>query len=307
MLGEGGMGVVFKAHDLELDRPVALKLLRPELTPDPSALQRFKQELLLATKVSHKNILRIHDLGEAAGVKFISMAYVDGEDLSRLLKREGKLPLERLTQIGRQLCAALEAAHGEGIIHRDLKPQNVLVNQNGDICVSDFGLAKSLEAGTAGMTRAGEELAGYVKTLIVGKGAKLVAVVNVPDVGLTPLGISIGGATQGFISQLGVTFNNALQAGLANTPGVVIVDAYTQGRAQIASPAAFGLTNVTDRACSTTAAANPLQGASITCTTASTIAADTSRYQFADDVHLTPYGNQLLADFVTSRLAASGR
>ncbi|NDQ55849.1 MAG: tetratricopeptide repeat protein [Acidipila sp.] len=158
MLGEGGMGVVFKAHDLELDRPVALKLLRPELTPDPSALQRFKQELLLATKVSHKNILRIHDLGEAAGVKFISMAYVDGEDLSRLLKRDGKLPLERLTQIGRQLCAALEAAHGEGIIHRDLKPQNVLVNQNGDICVSDFGLAKSLEAGAAGMTRAGEYL-----------------------------------------------------------------------------------------------------------------------------------------------------
>src|SRR5712692_1742395 len=94
MLGQGGMGMVFKAQDLELDRPVALKLLRPELTPDPAAMQRFKQELLLATKVSHKNILRIHDLGEAGGVKFISMAFVEGEDLSHLLKREGKLPVE---------------------------------------------------------------------------------------------------------------------------------------------------------------------------------------------------------------------
>jgi serine/threonine-protein kinase len=158
MLGQGGMGMVFKAYDKELDRPVALKLLRPELTPDPAALQRFKQELLLATKVSHKNILRIHDLGEAGGVKFISMAFVEGEDLSHLLKREGKLPVETLTAIGKQLCAALEAAHAEGIIHRDLKPQNVLVDTSGNIYVSDFGLAKSLEAGAAGMTRAGEYL-----------------------------------------------------------------------------------------------------------------------------------------------------
>ena len=158
MLGSGGMGIVFKAYDKELDRPVALKLLRPELTPDPAAMQRFKQELLLATKVSHKNILRIHDLGEAGGVKFISMAFVEGEDLSHQLKREGKLPVERLTAIGKQLCAALEAAHAEGIIHRDLKPQNVLVDLSGNTYISDFGLAKSLEAGAAGMTRAGEYL-----------------------------------------------------------------------------------------------------------------------------------------------------
>jgi serine/threonine-protein kinase len=158
MLGQGGMGMVFKAYDKELDRPVALKVLRPELTPDPAALQRFKQELLLATKVSHKNILRIHDLGEAGGVKFISMAFIEGEDLWHLLKREGKLPEERIVAIGKQLCGALEAAHAEGIIHRDLKPQNVLVDASGNIFVSDFGLAKSLEAGTAGMTRAGEYL-----------------------------------------------------------------------------------------------------------------------------------------------------
>lgn len=159
-------------------------------------------------------------------------------------------------------------------------------------------------AAVQGMTRAGEELAGYVKTLIVAKGAKFVAVVNLPDIAQTPLAASFDAPTRGFVNQLGNSFNGALQAGLANTPGVIIIDAYTQGRTQVASPAAFGLVNVTDRACSTTSSANPLGGASITCTTASTIATDTSRYQFADDVHLTPYGNQLLAGFVLGRIIA---
>jgi outer membrane lipase/esterase len=159
-------------------------------------------------------------------------------------------------------------------------------------------------AAVQGMTRAGEELAGYVKTLIVARGAKSVGVVTLPDVAQTPLAAGFDAATRGFVNLLATSFNNALQAGLANVPGVVIIDAYAQGRAQVATPAAFGLTNVTDRACSTTSAANPLGGASITCTTASTIAVDTSRYNFADDVHLTPYGNQLLADFVLGRVIA---
>ena len=95
MLGEGGMGAVYKAYDLELDRMVALKLVRPELTRDPGVYQRFKQELLLASRISHKNILRTHDLGEAPGIKFISMAYVDGQDLRQLIVSQGKLPVDR--------------------------------------------------------------------------------------------------------------------------------------------------------------------------------------------------------------------
>ncbi len=158
LIGEGGMGRVYRAYDKELDRTVALKLLRPALTTEASAVQRFKQELLLASKISHKNILRIHDLGDAGGVKFISMAYVEGEDLHRVLSKQGRLPVNRAVHIARQLCGALAAAHTEGVVHRDLKPQNVLIDQADNVYVSDFGLAKSLEADTAGMTRTGEIL-----------------------------------------------------------------------------------------------------------------------------------------------------
>jgi eukaryotic-like serine/threonine-protein kinase len=157
MLGQGGMGRVYKAYDKELDRPVALKVLQPELTSDPNAMQRFKQELLLASRISHKNILRIHDLGEADGVKFISMAFVDGQDLHHLL-HSGKLPIDRAQNIAQQLCEALDAAHSEGIMHRDLKPQNILMGAGDHVYISDFGLAKSLESNTSGMTRTGQYL-----------------------------------------------------------------------------------------------------------------------------------------------------
>ena len=155
LIGQGGMGRVYKASDKELGRVVALKVLLPDLTGDPAATQRFKQELLLASKISHKNILRIHDLGEADGVKFISMAYVEGEDLHQLLTKQHPLPIDRAARIARQLCEALEAAHSEGVVHRDLKPQNILMGKDDHVYVSDFGLAKSLEASLAGMTRTG--------------------------------------------------------------------------------------------------------------------------------------------------------
>lgn len=158
VLGEGGMGTVYKVKDLELDRTVALKLVRRDLTYNPEILQRFKQELLLASRISHRNILRIHDLGDGPGdTKFISMAFVEGEDLHQLLKREKHLPLQRALNIAHQLCVALEAAHAEGVVHRDLKPQNILVDHNDHVYVSDFGLAKSLE-GDLGMTRTGQFL-----------------------------------------------------------------------------------------------------------------------------------------------------
>lgn len=155
MLGQGGMGAVYKARDLDLDRVVALKLLRPELTPDVGALQRFKQELLLASKVSHRNILRIHDLGDANGVKFISMAYIEGHDLHHFLQENGRLPVQRALHYAKQILGALEAAHSEGVVHRDLKPQNMMIDANDQLYVMDFGLAKSVEAETS-MTMTGQ-------------------------------------------------------------------------------------------------------------------------------------------------------
>jgi serine/threonine-protein kinase len=155
LLGEGGMGKVYKALDKELGRTVALKTLQPELTRDPNVILRFKQELLLASKISHKHILRIHDLSEWEGVKFITMAFIEGSDLSELLKGERPFSIERSVKIARQLCEALDAAHSEGVVHRDFKPQNVLVGKHDHVYVSDFGLATSLETAKLGMTRTG--------------------------------------------------------------------------------------------------------------------------------------------------------
>ncbi len=158
LIGEGGMGKVYRAHDKDLDRTVALKLVRSEFASDPNSMQRFKQELLLASKISHKNVLRIHDLGDVNGVKFISMAYVEGRDLHELMQEAGRMPVKRAVHFAVQLCQALDAAHTEGVVHRDLKPRNVLVDKEDQIYVSDFGLAKSLEAEASTMTRAGEVL-----------------------------------------------------------------------------------------------------------------------------------------------------
>lgn len=155
LLGIGGMGKVYRAHDKELDRTVALKILREDVVEDPLALQRFKQELQLASRISHPNILRIHDLGECRGLKFISMQYVEGGDLYQILKKDGALPLSRAVPIMEQLCEALQAAQSEHVVHRDLKPQNILVGAGDHIFISDFGLAKSIETSLVGMTRTG--------------------------------------------------------------------------------------------------------------------------------------------------------
>jgi predicted Ser/Thr protein kinase len=155
LLGEGGMGRVYKATDRELGRVIAIKVLLSELTSDAQVIQRFKHELLLASRISHKHILRIHDLSEADGVKFITMAYVEGKDLNQVLKAEHPLPLERCLKFARQLCEALAAAHAEGVVHRDFKPHNVLVGKDDQLYVSDFGLATSFETAKMGMTRSG--------------------------------------------------------------------------------------------------------------------------------------------------------
>jgi len=152
MLGEGGMGAVYKARDRELDRLIALKVIRPELAGHPRVLQRFKQELLLARQVTHKNVIRIFDLGVSDDLKFITMEFVEGRDLSGLLD-ERKCSVPETIDIIQQTCRALEAAHGENVIHRDLKPQNIMLGEGGKVSVMDFGLARTLES--TGLTQAG--------------------------------------------------------------------------------------------------------------------------------------------------------
>src|SRR5579859_2818919 len=153
LLGRGGMGAVYKARDTELDRVVALKLIRPELAKNPEILRRFKQELILARQVTHKNVIRIFDLGQSGGIKFITMDFVEGQDLRALLLERGKLPPEQAARVMLQICRALEAAHSEGVIHRDLKPQNIMVTPEGRVYVMDFGIARS--AHLPGMTQTG--------------------------------------------------------------------------------------------------------------------------------------------------------
>jgi tetratricopeptide (TPR) repeat protein len=153
LLGEGGMGAVYKARDTELDRLVAIKLIRPELAKDPEMLRRFKQELILARQITHKNVIRIFDLGQSDGIKFITMELVEGRNLRSLLLERGKLPPEQAARIMLQICRALEAAHSEGVIHRDLKPQNIMLDASGRVTVMDFGIARS--AYLPGMTQTG--------------------------------------------------------------------------------------------------------------------------------------------------------
>src|SRR5580700_6952440 len=153
LLGEGGMGAVYKASDRELDRFVALKVIRRELASNPSILARFKQELLLAHQVTHRNVIRIYDLGEADGVKFITMEFIEGKDLRSLIKEKQKFAPEEAVEIIQQVCQALDAAHSVGVIHRDLKPQNIMRDGSGRILVMDFGLARTLEGD--GMTQTG--------------------------------------------------------------------------------------------------------------------------------------------------------
>jgi eukaryotic-like serine/threonine-protein kinase len=146
LLGEGGMGAVYKARDVELGRVVALKVIRPDLARNRAVLDRFKQELILATQVTHRNVVRIYDLGEAEGIKFITMENVDGQDLSTIIHQRTKLTPREAVAVIEQVCRALEAAHNVGVIHRDLKPQNIMWETGtGRILVMDFGLAKTLE------------------------------------------------------------------------------------------------------------------------------------------------------------------
>src|SRR6516162_3603311 len=141
LLGRGGMGEVYRAADLTLGQSVALKFLPEEAARDQRLLERFHGEVRVARQVSHPNVCRVYDIGEVEGMPFLSMEYVDGEDLSSLLLRSGRLPAHKALETSRKICAGLAAAHDRGIIHRDLKPQNIMINKRGDVVIMDFGLA----------------------------------------------------------------------------------------------------------------------------------------------------------------------
>jgi len=141
LLGAGGMGEVYRASDLKLGQPVALKFLPEAIAQDDRALARFRNEVRVARQVSHPNVCRVYDIGEIDGLPFISMEYVDGEDLGSLLRRIGRLPADKALEIARKLCAGLAAAHDKGVLHRDLKPSNVMLDGRGNVLIADFGLA----------------------------------------------------------------------------------------------------------------------------------------------------------------------
>ncbi len=141
LLGQGGMGEVYRADDLKLKQAVALKFLPASLTANSAALARFYKEVSVARQISHRHVCRLYDIGEYKGENFISMEFVRGEELSSLLKRIGRLPQAKAIQVARQLCAGLAAVHERGVLHRDLKPANVMLDEHGDVRITDFGIA----------------------------------------------------------------------------------------------------------------------------------------------------------------------
>jgi serine/threonine protein kinase len=155
-LGKGGMGMVYKAHDLELDEVVAIKVLRPEAATSPGMTKRFRSEIKLARRVSHPNVCRIHEFGKEGPLSYIVMEYVDGVDFKRILRERGRLPPSEAYSVALQITDALQAIHTEGIIHRDLKTPNVMRNTRGIVKVMDFGIAKSFDAGATGATATGD-------------------------------------------------------------------------------------------------------------------------------------------------------
>jgi serine/threonine-protein kinase len=167
MIGKGGMGEVYRADDLELGQSVALKFLPTEFAADARRLEHFRREVRVARQIAHPNVCRVYDIAQAGGRQFLSMEYVDGEDLSAVLRRMGRPSKEKAVEISRQICAGLAAAHANEVLHRDLKPANVMIDGRGRVRITDFGLAGLADSFHPGEIRAGtpaymapEQLAG---------------------------------------------------------------------------------------------------------------------------------------------------
>ncbi len=152
-LGRGGMGRVYKVLDTEIKEKIALKLLKPEIGIDEEMIERFRNELKLARKISQRNVCRMHDLNREEGAHYITMEYVVGEDLKRLIRKVGQISIVKTISIAKQICEGLAEAHSLGIVHRDLKPQNIMVDEGGNAKIMDFGIARSIPG--KGITGAG--------------------------------------------------------------------------------------------------------------------------------------------------------
>ena len=172
LIGRGGMGEVYRADDLKLGQPVALKFLPAKLATEPAWIERFYAEVRHARGVSHPNVCRVYDVGEIEGRHFLSMEYVDGEDLASLLRRIGRLPPDKAVEIARELCAGLAAAHDKGVLHRDLKPANVMIDGRGRAKITDFGLAVGVEGDKGGAEVSGTP-AYMAPEQLSGKGASV--------------------------------------------------------------------------------------------------------------------------------------
>jgi outer membrane lipase/esterase len=228
----------------------------------------------------------------------------------------GQLTVPVVTQIANHLVTANGSFSGTELVTMAAGANDVFINLatisptvtalvGSGMDVSTASKTASTAAVTA-MGTAGAELAVYIKSQIVGKGAKYVAVVNVPDVSKTPFAYAQDAATQGLINLMVTTFNSQLQNGLTGVSGVRIVDAYADNRNQAANPGSYSLTNVTSPACNLTAPSPNALGSSLVCNTSNVIAGDTSHYLFADSVHPTPYGYKLFAQLVTKELVLAG-
>ena len=167
LLGVGGMGSVYQAWDRELEVAVAVKVIRADFAENPMVAQelerRFKRELLLARQVTDKHVVRIHDIGEIEGIKYITMPYIHGSDLATILKKEGRLPVARALSIARQVATGLIAAHDAGVVHRDLKPANIMVDESDHAVIMDFGIARSTSGSTAFAMTVGAQVIGTVE------------------------------------------------------------------------------------------------------------------------------------------------
>ena len=146
--GHGSMGNVYKARDRETGEVVALKLLKPEIAADQSMIERFKNELLFARKITHKNVCRLYEFNRVNGIAYTSMEFVEGESLRSVLNRFGGLPARKAIDLVGQICSGLKEAHAQGIVHRDLKPENVMIDAQGNVKIMDFGIARSMESMT---------------------------------------------------------------------------------------------------------------------------------------------------------------
>jgi len=152
-LGKGGMGRVYRVLDKELNEEIALKLIKPEIASDKNTIERFKNELKLARKISQKNVGRMYELLEEKGIRFITMEYVPGGDLKKFIRRSGQMGIGKAVDIAKQICDGLAEAHSLGIVHRDLKPNNIMIDDDGNVRIMDFGIARTVKG--KGLTGSG--------------------------------------------------------------------------------------------------------------------------------------------------------